>query len=135
MTEKQAKAIERCNELIKESHSCWIGLSNQDAIKTVLDLLETKENEKQVHIKLKQQYKKEYIDTKEEISRKEKRILDLEFALIDMVLQFANESKNSINTMGLSALEIAFTELNFNDPMPIKKVHDIYKKLAQEYYK
>lgn len=26
MTEKQAKAIERCNELIKESHSCWIGI-------------------------------------------------------------------------------------------------------------
>lgn len=43
MTEKQAKAIERCNELIKESHSCWIGLSNQDAIKTVLDLLEKKD--------------------------------------------------------------------------------------------
>lgn len=42
MTDKETKAIERCNELIKESHSCWIGLSNQDAIKTVLDLLDNK---------------------------------------------------------------------------------------------
>lgn len=135
MTEKQSKAIERCNELIKDSHSCWIGLSNQNAIKTVLDLLETKENEKQLHINLEQQYKKEYIEAKEEISKKEKRILDLEFALTDMVLQFADENKSSISTMGLSALEIAFTELNFNNPMPIKQVHYIYKKLAQEYYK
>lgn len=39
MTEKQVKAIERCNELIKESHSCWIGLSNQDAIRIVLSLV------------------------------------------------------------------------------------------------
>lgn len=46
MTEKQAKAIERCNELIKESHSCWIGLSNQDAIKTVLSLVKEQNIEK-----------------------------------------------------------------------------------------
>ena len=34
------EAVERCNELIKESHSCWIGLSNQDAIKTILQALD-----------------------------------------------------------------------------------------------
>lgn len=65
----------------------------------------------------------------------EKRISDLEFSLMDMVLQFADENKNSINTMGLSALEIAFGELDFDNPMPIKEVHKRYKKLAQEYYK
>lgn len=30
------EALERCNELIKESHSCWIGLTNQEAIKTII---------------------------------------------------------------------------------------------------
>ena len=33
-------ALERCKELIKESHSCWIGISNQKAIEKVLELLE-----------------------------------------------------------------------------------------------
>ena len=70
-----------------------------------------------------------------ELEKKEKRISDLEFALMDMVLQFADESKENIGTMGLSALEIAFAELNFDNPMPIKEVHNLYKKLAQEYYK
>lgn len=70
-----------------------------------------------------------------ELEKKEKRISDLEFALMDMVLQFADENKYSINTMGLSALEIAFGELDFDNPMLIKEVHKRYKKLAQEYYK
>ena len=69
------------------------------------------------------------------LKRQEKRISDLEFALMDMVLQFADESKDSINTMGLSALETAFSELDFDNPMPIKKVHEQYKKLAKQYLK
>lgn len=72
---------------------------------------------------------------KAELEKKEKKISDLEFALMDMVLQFADESKDKIGTMGLSALEIAFGELDFDNPMPIKEVHKRYKKLAQEYYK
>ena len=72
---------------------------------------------------------------KAELEKKDKRISDLEFALMDMVLQFADESKDKIGTMGLSALEIAFSELGFDNPMPIEEVHKRYKKLAQEYYK
>ena len=34
------EAIERCNELIKEKHANWIGLSNQKAIRNVLQELE-----------------------------------------------------------------------------------------------
>lgn len=44
MTEEQA--VKRCNELIKESHSCWIGITNQEAIKLVLSML--KEKDKQI---------------------------------------------------------------------------------------
>lgn len=68
------------------------------------------------------------------LTKQEKRISDLEFALMDMVLQFADESKDSMNAMGLSALETAFSELDFDNPMPIKKVHEQYKKLAKQYF-
>ena len=37
------EAIERCHELIKESHSCWIGITNQEAIKIVLSMIEKKD--------------------------------------------------------------------------------------------
>lgn len=69
-----------------------------------------------------------------ELINKDKRISNLEFALMDMILQFADENKDSINTMGLSALETAFNELNFDNPMSIKEVHKRYKELAQKYY-
>ena len=39
MTDREKEAIERCNELIKVEHSNWIGISNQVAIETVLNLL------------------------------------------------------------------------------------------------
>lgn len=37
------KDIERCKELIKEEHSNWIGLTNQEALENVLLELEIKE--------------------------------------------------------------------------------------------
>lgn len=68
------------------------------------------------------------------VKQKDKRIADLEYSLLDMVLQFADEDKNSISTMGLSALETAFAELDFDNPMPIKEVHKLYKELAKKYF-
>lgn len=68
------------------------------------------------------------------VKQKDKRIADLEYSLLDMILQFADEDKNSISTMGLSALETAFVELNLDDPMPIKEVHKLYKELAKKYF-
>ena len=43
MTDKEEKAIERCNQLIKVEHANWIGISNQKAIGTVLKELEKKD--------------------------------------------------------------------------------------------
>ena len=43
MTEE--KAIDRCNELIESGHANWIGLSNQNAIETVLNMLKEKDKE------------------------------------------------------------------------------------------
>lgn len=39
VTTNEEEAIERCKELIKESHSCWIGITNQIAIETILNLI------------------------------------------------------------------------------------------------
>lgn len=41
MTEE--KAIDRCNELIKSKHANWIGISNQNAIETVLNMIKEKD--------------------------------------------------------------------------------------------
>lgn len=47
-SEEEKKDIKRCNELIKDIHKEWIGISNQKAIETILNLIEKqqKENEK-----------------------------------------------------------------------------------------
>lgn len=45
MTDKEKEAIERCNQLIKVEHSNWIGISNQKAIETILDLIQTQQEE------------------------------------------------------------------------------------------
>lgn len=43
MNEKEKKAIERCNQLRQVEHANWIGISNQLAIITVLNLIEKKD--------------------------------------------------------------------------------------------
>ena len=45
MTKEQEKAIERCNKLIETEHSNWIGITNQKAIETVLNMLKEKDTE------------------------------------------------------------------------------------------
>ena len=42
---EEEKAIERCKELIKPEHSNWIGISNQKAIETVLNLIDKQNKE------------------------------------------------------------------------------------------
>ena len=49
MTKEEEKAIERCNKLIEIEHSNWIGITNQKAIETVLNML--KENSAEIHQK------------------------------------------------------------------------------------
>lgn len=52
MTKEQDKAIERCNKLIETEHSNWIGITNQKAIETVLNMLKEKEAEIEKYKKL-----------------------------------------------------------------------------------
>lgn len=73
------------------------------------------------------------------LEKKDKRISDLEYALIDMVMQFADRPKikdyhYALSTMGLSALETAFAELDFDDPMPVAEAEKKYKVLVDKYF-
>lgn len=45
MIKEEEKAIERCNKLIETEHSNWIGITNQKAIETVLNMLKEKDAE------------------------------------------------------------------------------------------
>lgn len=73
MNDKEKKAIERCNELIKESHSCWIGLSNQKAIEIILNLIKNQ---------------------KAEIEKKDNKIAFLEQAYKELQNDFDNFKKD-----------------------------------------
>lgn len=117
MTEKEAiENVKKQLEGIKEANECGLatkGEFNKDieAIETALNLLE----------------------------KKDKRISDLEYALIDMVMQFADRPKikdchYALSTMGLSALETAFTELDFDDPMPVAEAEKKYKVLVDKHF-
>ena len=76
---------------------------------------------------------------RKENEEENKRTNDLEFALLDMVMQFANRVKTkgcsyALDTMGLSALELAFNELGFNEMHPVNKAEEKYKILEKQYY-
>lgn len=107
MNEEEAKEI--CMNFVEENKDRPIIL--HDAIKTFVNLLE----------------------------KKDKRISDLEYALIDMVMQFADRLKikdchYALSTMGLSALETAFAELDFDDPMPVAEAEKKYTVLVDKYF-
>ena len=45
MTKEQEEAIKRCEKLIEVQNANWIGISNQSAIKNVLNMLKEKDKE------------------------------------------------------------------------------------------
>lgn len=78
-------------------------------------------------------------ELQKENEEKDKRINDLEFVLLDMVMQFANRVKTkgsnyALDTKGLSTLELAFNELGFDEMYPVKKANEKYKILEKKYY-
>lgn len=69
MITEQDKAIERCNKLIETEHSNWIGITNQKAIETVLNML--KENSAEI-----QQKNTELAEKNAEIEKYKKLLAD-----------------------------------------------------------
>ena len=116
MTKEQEEAIEYLEESVLIYKNTIPKISK--AIETVLSMLKEKDKE---------------------IEKKDKRINDLEYALLDMVMQFADRSNikgsnYALNTMGLSALELAFDVLGFDDPYPVKRAEEKYKILTKQYF-
>ena len=105
MTKEQDKAIERCNKLIETEHSNWIGITNQKAIETVLNML--KENSAEIHQKNTElaeknaeieKYKKLLADNlakcvNDHIKAKHKADTDLEYLNIGWQLELEKKDK------------------------------------------
>ena len=64
MTDLEKEYIKTVQILAKQSDESF-----KTAIETVLNLIKRRQREKELHIKLEQQYKKEYLDAKEEIEK------------------------------------------------------------------
>lgn len=69
MTKEQA--IERCHQLLETKHSNWLGLSNQQAIAILIDMLKEKDTEiekkdKQIDL-MARAFKQDDVRTVEEI--------------------------------------------------------------------
>nr|DAD75430.1 MAG TPA: hypothetical protein [Siphoviridae sp. ctqw35] len=91
MIKEQDKAIKRCNKLIETEHSNWIGITNQKAIETVLNMLKEKEAEIE-------KYKKLLVDNlaknlNDSIKAKEKANTDLEDLNIGWQLELEKKDK------------------------------------------
>ena len=139
---KEQEAIERCKSIVRvnkdflKGNKQTINQEEIDCIETVLTML--KEKDKEIDC-LKKAGKATEDVYKRKIEKKDKRINDLEYALLDMVMQFADRpnikgSNYALNTMGLSALELAFDVLGFDDPYPVKRAEEKYKNLTKQYF-
>ena len=101
MNEEEKKAIERCKKLIKETHSCWIGLSNQEAIKTILNLsekqkveIENKQDEINVLEAQRDSIENQFEQAKTELEKKDK-----ESHFIQSELDIANAKIIKLNNI------------------------------------
>ena len=78
----EEKAIERCEQLIKPEHANWIGISNQEAIRELLNMLKEKDKEiefqKDINKTEKDRHKKTEKSLKGQIIKNNKIIEKLE---------------------------------------------------------
>lgn len=120
MPKEQDKAIERCNKLIETEHSNWIGITNQKAIETVLNML--KENSAEIHQK------------NTELAEKNAEIEKYKKLLADNLARNLNDSikaKEKADT-DLDDLDKGWkVELEKKDKM-IDLIIDFFYKLTQE---
>lgn len=80
------KAKERFNKLIKVEHANWIGISNQEAIKTVLSELEYKQDDINVLQAQRDSVENQLKQAKAELEKKDK--------IIDKALKTINDLKD-----------------------------------------
>ena len=116
MTKEQDKAIERCNKLIETEHSNWIGITNQKAIETVLNML--KENSAEIH-----QKNTELAEKNAEIEKYKKLLAD----------NLAREVNNSIKAKEKADTDL--DDLNKGWQVELEKKDKMIDLMAEELQK
>lgn len=113
MTKEEEKAIERCNKLIEIEHSNWIGITNQKAIETVLNML--KENSAEI-----QQKNTELAEKNAEIEKYKKLLAD----------NLAKELNNSIKAKEKADTDL--DDLNKGWQVELEKYKQLYNKALDD---
>ena len=113
MTKEQEEAIERCNKLIETEHSNWIGITNQKAIETVLNML--KENSAEIH-----QKNTELAEKNAEIEKYKKLLAD----------NLARELNNSIKAKEKADTDL--DDLNKGWQVELEKYKQLYNKALDD---
>ena len=117
MTKEQEEAIERCNKLIETEHSNWIGITNQKAIETVLNML--KENSAEIH-----QKNTELAEKNAEIEKYKKLLAD----------NLARELNNSIKAKEKANTDLEFLNLGWKTELEKKdKMIDLMAEELQKH--
>lgn len=145
-TKNVIKTIEESQMLFLEDITVKLGTMAHNNLQEILNLIQTLLTKIERLNNLNSHQDKEIkravdytFELNAELEKKDKRILALEYALLDMIMQFAdrphkNGCEYAISTMGLSALELAFNELELDDPTPVKKANEMYEKLQEQYF-
>lgn len=129
MTKEQA--IEKCEELIKPEHTNWIGLSNQNAIETALNMLKEKDKEieklKKENEHWKNGFERELEDNRENTCEllKQDLIIRKKDKQIDLMAEEINNS--FLNTCPYIDYEIDLDCEN--------RCNDDYKECWKQYFK
>lgn len=122
MTKEQEKAIERCNKLIETEHSNWIGITNQKAIETVLNMLKEKDTEIEKYKNLLASNLAKNLN--DSIKAKEKANTDLEFLNLGWKIEL--EKKDKIIDLILDKLNQG---RNVFENSEIKEIVEIYEEI------
>lgn len=143
MTKEQEGAIERCNKLIETKHSNWIGISNQKAIETVLNMLKEKDEAIKKYKKLladnlvkglnNSLQAKQKADTDlEDLNEGWKIELNKKDKMIDLILDKINENYN--NTFNNDEVkEIIEIYENIKNKNKLKGL-DLRKECIKQYF-
>lgn len=137
----EEKAIERCKELIKPEHANWIGISNQEAIRELLNMLKEKDEmiefqkdinkiEKDRHKKTEKSLKGQIIKNNKTIEKLEKEVQRHFETTIIQAKNFSRKLDIKDKMIDLMAEKMAF---NFD----INSGVDVYtyKRQIKQYFK
>lgn len=142
MTEEQEKAIERCEQLIKPEHANWIGISNQEAIRELLNMLKEKDKEiefqKDINKTEKDRHKKTEKSLKGQIIKQNKIIEKLEKEAqkyFEEIIKQDREMDLMAETIRKLAISLAnyrgsYNEETFNFTGNIKDIKQYFERKA-----